>query len=195
MPILFVPSRLPLLAACAAAVALSGCGGCAKGGTTTAAQEAVGPAPGAPQPVAVPHDPAPSHPSTATLGSQLMHQLVEEKKGRRPVTLSAERVVEAFQKEGLELKPLKQGLGGPIGARYCAMSHTGKGVAFTICEFESEAAAQAGKQASEKRYGPGGLGRTLSLNKETLLVVRPAVKGEETEGEAKAMTALFQRLR
>lgn len=140
----------------------------------------------------MPADLAPSHRSMTTLGSSIFHQLDVEKKSRPQVALSAERVTEAFEKKGIEVQPLKQGLGGPIKAGYCAMSRTKKGVGLTVCEYPSVEAARAGKELSENRYG-GGLGRRLLLNGETLLIVRAGT--EEGAAEAQTMAAIFTGLR
>lgn len=187
-------NRSALLAALVVAVILNAgaCGGCADTAAAppTAAVSAA--------PLANAHasmDLAPSHPSVATLGSQVMQQLEREKRGRLPVPLSSERVAESFTKEGVELQPLKQGLGDPIGASYCAMSLTKDGVAFTVCEFKSEPDALAGKKRSEARYGPDNLGRTLIVNGRSLLVLRPAMPSEATKRQVDNLAAVFTSLK
>lgn len=135
----------------------------------------------------------PSRSSSTTLASKVFQQLTLEKNTRPKVALPAERVVEAFREKGIESEPLKQGLGGPIKAGYCALGRTKKGVGFTLCEYPTAELAQEGKGVSEQRYR-GALGRKLFLNKETLLVVR-AGESEETAAEAKEMASIFGRLR
>lgn len=179
-----------------------GCGGCAD---TAVPATAAAPVSQVSPPVAADPAPfadarastnlAPSHPSVATFGSQVMHQLEREKRGRVPVPLSSERVAETFTKKGIELQPLKQGLGDPIGASYCAMSLTKDGVAFTVCEFKSDAEALEGKKRSEARYGPGNLGRTLIVNGRSLLVLRPAMPSEATKQQAATLAAVFTALK
>lgn len=184
----------------------SACGGCADAATSGSLAAAATPTPTATAaPPATPPAPfadaraskdlAPSHPSMATLGSHVMQQLEREKRGRVPVPLSSERVAETFTKEGIELQPLKQGLGDPIGASYCAMSLTKDGVAFTVCEFKSEADALLGKKRSEARYGPDNLGRTLIVNGRSLLVLRPAMPSEATKQQAATLAAVFTALK
>lgn len=143
----------------------------------------------------VPLDLSPSHPSMATLGSKIFTQLDAEKRKRPQTALSAERVAEVFRKEGIETVPLKQGLGGPVQASYCAMSRTKKGVSFTVCEYVDEKAAQVGRGISEKRYGEGGLGRKLFVNGASLLVVRQVAQTEEAAAEAQKMAQVFASLR
>lgn len=135
----------------------------------------------------------PSASSSATLASKVFQELTLEKNSRPKIALPAERVVEAFREEGIESEPLKQGLAGPIKARYCALGRTKKGVGFTLCEYPTVELAKEGRGISEQRYG-GLFGRDLLLNKETLLIVRPG-DGDEAKAEAKAMASIFGGLR
>lgn len=135
----------------------------------------------------------PSRSSTATMASKVYAQLGVEKKSRPKVSLPAERVVAAFHDAGIETEALKQGLGEPIEAGYCALGHTKKGVGFTVCEYASDTLAKEGKALSEARYN-GALGRKLFVNGQTLLIVR-AGSGAEAATEAAAMAASFQGLK
>lgn len=135
----------------------------------------------------------PSRSSTTTMASKVYAQLGVEKKRRPKVALPAERVVAAFHDDGIEMEPLKQGLGEPIKAGYCALGHTKKGVGFTLCEYASEDVAREGKALSEARYN-GALGRKLFVNGQTLLVLR-AGSDAEAAAEAAAMATMFESLK
>lgn len=147
----------------------------------------------APRRTLTPEDLDPSRASPTTMASKVYRQLGVEKTNRPAVALPAERVLAAFHKDGIEAEALKQGLGEPIKAGYCALSHTKKGVGFTLCEYPSAELAREGKALSEARYS-GGLGRKLYLNGQTLLVVRAAAE-EEAKAEAEAMAAIFEELK
>lgn len=139
-----------------------------------------------------PEDLDPSRASPTTMASKVYRQLGIEKKSRPKVALPAERVVEAFKAAGIETDGMKQGLGEPIKAGYCALGRTKKGVGFTLCEYASAEVAREGKALSEGRYG-GALARQLFLNGETLLVVR-ATGTDDSSAEAKAMASVFAGL-
>lgn len=178
----------------------SACGGCVKAATEKAADNIVYPRAmpdTAPKVAQVPQrsDAPTARPSMTTLGSDVLQSLAAEKRGRTPTPLTAERVVASFAKEGVEVQPLKQGLGGPIGASYCAMSLTRDGVAFTLCEFADDATAEAGRKRSEARWGAGNLGRTLVVNGRSLLILRPAVVNETTTRQRAALASVFAALR
>lgn len=90
--------------------------GCSKQAEEKASEAAVATAV-APRRALTSEDLNPSRSSPTTMATKVYRQLGVEKKNRPQVAPPAERVLAAFEKDGVEAEALKQGLGEPIKAR------------------------------------------------------------------------------
>jgi hypothetical protein len=64
----------------------------------------------------------------------------------------AENVLDAIDHAGLPLLARRQYLGVPIHAAYCAGGTTADGLAVSVCEYSSPAAAAQGKAYADRQF-------------------------------------------
>jgi hypothetical protein len=94
---------------------------------------------------------------------------------RRPAgTPRVEEVMTALGHKGLPVERVRQVLGGIIGASFCAAGSTAAGTTVAVCEFPSEEAARRGMSTSHQLFDRLIPGRSLALNRKTLLTVAGA---------------------
>jgi hypothetical protein len=144
-------------------VALAGCK--AESASTPA------PAPQAAAPV--------TYPSTqGTPGSQNLAPLagvatrMHDESAQRPqVKVTAEAVFAAVTGAGITLASTKQVLAATAQASYCALGVTHDSIAIAVCEYESVAAAAAGKRLLDSRYAKLVPDAVRALNGNTLVTV------------------------
>jgi hypothetical protein len=102
-----------------------------------------------------------------------------------------EDVVAALKEHGVAVARTRQVLGSVVGARYCAVAMTERGLGVAACEYDSADSARAGMVSSQARFDQEIPGRRLLVNGKTLLTVAPA--GADGE-EARTVTAIFAAL-
>ncbi len=128
--------------------------------------------------------PGPIRPSV-TLSDQL-----ENERAVRPTdTPRVEDVLAALDRAGVATTDRQQHVATIFGARYCMGAKSGD-VAFSVCEYESASAAEAGRRLSLKALG--ATDREIVVNhKTTLTVRRPSVRTAASEDVAKKSIATF----
>jgi hypothetical protein len=128
----------------------------------------------APQPA-----PPPTYPTTqGTPGSQNLTPLagiatrMHDESAQRPqVKVSAESVFAAVTNAGITLASTKQVLAATAQASYCALGVTDDSIAIAVCEYDSAAAAAAGKRLLDTRYAKLVPDAVRALNGNTLVTV------------------------
>ena len=151
-----------------------------------------GPAPApapAPAPTPVVAAPAPTPPGPAL---SLGERLAAEAKARPSGTVRIEDLALALRGHGVAIARTRQVLGSTLGARYCSVALTEKGLGLAACEFESPESAEMGRAQSIARFDKAIPGRRLVVNGKTLLTVAPAASALAEESQA--ATTLFATL-
>ena len=106
---------------------------------------------------------------TAALGDRLAKEAAT-----RPTTgLRAEAVLAALASVGVTPKT-SQCLGDPLGAAYCVAGATTDGIAVSVTEFATPAAASAGRAASQTRFGDRIPNRRQLVRGATMLTLSAA---------------------
>lgn len=109
-------------------------------------------------------------PSTPSQLMDIPQRFAFEAAHRPTGTITAEQVFASFGEQGLVLTEVKQHLAKPFGAQYCKGAKAEKEQqAFSVCEFTSEAEAEAGI-ASAKVFGTEK--RDVIRNGNSLLIAR-----------------------
>jgi hypothetical protein len=134
---------------------------------------------------------APAPPPPPPVEAELLRlplpaRLAREAQGRPPGTPRVEEVMAALG--GLGLERVQQVLASPLGAAFCASAATARGTVVAVCEFASEGRAQGGMSYSHRAFDAIIPGRTLVLNRKTLLTVSGA------PADAQAALTAFARL-
>jgi hypothetical protein len=117
-------------------------------------------------------------------------RLAREAQSRPAGTPRAEEVMAALGRGGLSLERPQQVLGSTIGAAFCASAATIRGTAVAVCEFTSEEIARRGLAYSRRTFDRLIPGRSLAVNRKTLLTVTRA----EADDEVQTALAVFARL-
>jgi hypothetical protein len=116
---------------------------------------------------------------------------------RRPeARLHVDELLQTLASEGLELLRTRQVLAAPLAADYCVSGLSGSGLALSLCEFADADAAQRGLSRSHMTFDRLIPGRTLLLNRATLLTLtRPpnAAAAAESARLAARFSELSQR--
>ncbi len=143
---------------------------------------------------AEPRAPAPPPAVKTSPALPLGEKLDYEAKHRLPVRVTVERAFEALEAMQLPLTEKRQHVASPFLARYCAGALGPGGVAFSLCEFESGAAAHAGMLEAQAALSSIPH-RVLIVNGESVLTIRepdpPTAASTETRSKA---AAAFERL-
>jgi hypothetical protein len=139
--------------------------------------------PGAPPAPATPSVPDPD-PDLARL--PIPARLAREAQRRPAGTPRVEEVMAALGQGGVPVERVRQVLASTIGASFCAAGSTAAGTTVAVCEFPSEEVARRGMSTSHQLFDRLIPGRTLVLNRKTLLTVAGA--------EAQAARSLFAHL-
>jgi hypothetical protein len=138
------------------------------------------PRPAAPPPTTSPAsaEPASVVSTPSAPGSQnltplagLANRLHDESKLRPPVKVPAETLFAALTQRGIALASQKQVLAATAQAAYCALGVTKENIALAVCEYESAAAARAGKQLLDTRYAKLVPDAVRKVNGSTLLTI------------------------
>jgi hypothetical protein len=129
----------------------------------------------APTPAPTPAPAAPrtgetSPPPPPVASNAVMDELKREAADRPTGTPAAEAVLDLFESNGLALLRRTPVLATPVHAHYCAIASTKVGLSMSICEFDSEAAAKAGRETSLQVF-KSIPNRTLLLNGKTMLTL------------------------
>ena len=153
------------------------------------------PQPAAPQPRAV----EPAHATTSGApGSQNLAPLAgvsarmrEESSARPQVKVSAEALFDALGERGIVLARRQQVLAVTAQAAYCALGVTDDSIAIAVCEYESQAAARAGKRLLDTRYAKLVPDAVRVLNGNTLVTV---ANGTQAPARRDQVLATFRSL-
>lgn len=129
-----------------AAVTTAACRKAAKPRPAETAAPAAAPAP-APAAAPMPAEPEPPA-AMRTLAGRLAYEAAHRPDG----TATVEDVVAALGAAGVQLAEVKQYVALTAAARYCAGGRTADGLAIAVCEYESAAAAAAGRDHVEALY-------------------------------------------
>ena len=84
--------------------------------------------------------------------SELVRHLETEARSRPPSGITAEQVFDALERAGMSITARKQYLGASMQASYCAGGSM-EGIALSVCEYPSMAAAELGKRFMDERFG------------------------------------------
>jgi hypothetical protein len=103
-------------------------------------------------------------------------------------------MVEALAAAGDPAEYKQQVLASAIDARYCAILETRSRLVLSVCEFDSPAAARAGRDLSRSRFDRLIPGRRFQLNGSTLLIVAPSDGGAPTSDQSAPVLELFAAL-
>ncbi|HEY5921816.1 MAG TPA: hypothetical protein VIV11_09115 [Kofleriaceae bacterium] len=140
-----------------------------------------------PLPAPPPPPPSPVEPVQATTpgapGSQNLAPLAgvtarmrEESSARPRVEVTAEALFDALADRGIVIARRQQVLAATAQAAYCALGVTDDSIAIAVCEYESQAAARAGKRLLDTRYAKLVPDAVRVLNGNTLVTVANATK-------------------
>jgi hypothetical protein len=97
---------------------------------------------------------------------------MHDESAQRPrVKVPAEAVFAAVTEAGIPLASTKQVLAATAQASYCALAVTDDSIAIAVCEYDSPAAATAGKQLMDTRYAKLVPDAVRALNGSTLVTI------------------------
>lgn len=155
--------------------------GCAKQREEAAART-VAPTP------ALPSEP-PSRPRAESVGEKLQ----QESSARVTGNPRAEDVVSALQKAGLQLRDPRQHAAAPMRALFCIGAQSENNVSLSVCEYEGDAAARAGRELSMDAFKdiPN---REVSVNRSTTLTLLQSPRTLRSETEVKRALDVFKSL-
>jgi hypothetical protein len=139
--------------------------------------------------------PPPAAPAEAAGGPlTLIERLTREAAQRPAADPRAEQVLAALAGQGTTTRGWKQVLASPVGARYCMAGQTGGGLGVAVCEFESPAAASAGRDRSHALFDRLIPNRLLTVNRTTLLTLTRPTAEPALASEAERVRTLFTSL-
>jgi hypothetical protein len=146
----------------------------------------------APAPAA-PRAAEPSPPPAPAASNALVDELKREAADRPTGTPGAETVLALFENNGLAIARRQPVLATPVHAHYCMISSTQVGLSMSICEFDSEAAANAGRETSLRVFKtiPN---RSLVLNGKTMLTLILPSDTDAIRAERDKARTLFAQL-
>jgi len=137
---------------------------------------------------------APSGSALFGRGSASLGERFDVEAHSRPAgTPKAEDVFAAFEKAGFPVTDRKQTLASTVSARYCVQGTTKNNVTVSVCEYEGEAAAAAGRDASVKAFA-AVQNRDVFVRKATMLTLLQAPKTPASEAEAKREAEIFSAM-
>ena len=120
-------------------------------------------------------------------------RLQAEAAARPGGALRAEELVAALEKRGVHVSRTRQVLASTVGASYCAMVMTEKGLGLALCEYPTPGDAELGLGRSHARFDHLAPGRTLVVGGQSLLTISPH-QGDALAGEARVTAELFASL-
>ncbi len=124
----------------------------------------------------------------------IVEELARQTADRPTDTPRVEDVLASIEKAGLTIERTQQVLGTVIHAHYCKVAITKVGLSLSICEFDTEAAAKAGKLESETKLKAMPR-RTLYLNKKTMLTLILPVDDPKIRAERDQVQKLFAAMK
>ena len=126
-------------------------------------------------------------------GGSLGERLVQESKAHPEAALKADAVYSALEKNGFGLKERKQYLASPVGAAYCLAADSDADLAFTVCEYESDAAAEKGRIAA-LQASRAAAAHEIFVHHATTLTLWERPKGESSAKSSALAQSTFSRL-
>jgi hypothetical protein len=141
---------------------------------------------------AAPAAAAPGDPPAVRL--TLIERLTSEAAQRPAARPRAEEVLTALAGQGVATTGWKQVLGSPVGACYCMAGQTAGGLGLAVCEYESPAAAAAGRERSQALFDRLIPNRVLTVNRTTLLTLTRPTAEPAIAAEAQRLATLFASL-
>jgi hypothetical protein len=124
----------------------------------------------------------------------LIERLTREATQRPAARPRVEEVLAALGTRGIATAGWKQVLASPVGARYCMAGQTAGGVGLAVCEYESPAAAAAGRDRSHALFDRLIPNRLLTVNRTTLLTLTRPTAEPALASEAERVRTLFTSL-
>lgn len=121
--------------------------------------------------------------------TSLRARLAAEAATRPTGTPTVEEVLAALESAGVSVPERRQFLAATVAARYCAGGRTAKGLAVSVCEYESAEAAKRGRKLSRERFGAAAPARDILINRATTLTL-----GGEVPAEQKGASEAFAKL-
>lgn len=128
-------------------------------------------------------DPAPAPPvvlpgsHTETLGERLAREAAARPAGAP----SAEQLAAALTAKGVSVARTRQVLAQTLGARYCAVALTARGVVASVCELDDAAAVATARRLSEQRFGTAMPNRRFVARGKSLLTIGNLSAGVDDE--------------
>jgi hypothetical protein len=135
---------------------------------------------------------APVGPTPQTMQT-IAGRLRDEAASRPAGALRAEAVLAALDAAGVRVGEARQFLGATARARYCAGGATPGGLAVAVCEYDSPAAAEAGRAYVEDRYAVMNSFRRIHVRGATTLTVATAPAVALGDEAARAVR-VFERM-
>ena len=104
-----------------------------------------------------------------------------------------EEVLGALKKAGVSLSAERQHLASPFGARFCIGARASEQLSLSVCEYDNEASAAAGREASARALAaiPN---REVIANRTATLTVRLQQKTPESDALRERMVDTFVQL-
>lgn len=101
----------------------------------------------------------------------LVARLEYEARHRTATKLPAERVLDELAQKQMNVTTRRQYVGAALRATYCIGGNTTDGVAISVCEYASPAAAQEGLALMNERFAPMSSTATRAIRESTVLTV------------------------
>jgi hypothetical protein len=120
-------------------------------------------------------------------------KLAQEAQGRPTGTPKAEDVLAAITTAGVALEHQAQHVATTIGAHFCIGATSPTGLRISACEYDTEAAAAAGRDMSAKVFAKVEH-RDITLNKKTTLTIGQAPYTPESQAAHDKAVAAFKTL-
>lgn len=171
------------------AILLVGGSGCRKG--STGKEEASAPAPAATK--GKEEASAPAAKKRADKPPPLEVQLASEARNRSTGALSADQILSALARANVKVADPRQEIATVHRANFCVGGSTDNGLALSVCEYDSDEAARAGREHSLKMFAaiPN---REIFVHGRTALVLRADRVAPGEHPDARRAVEAFRRL-
>ncbi len=136
---------------------------------------------------------APIPSSLAPAFASIAERFAFEAQNRPNGTPRAEDVFTAFEKSGTKFSEKSQHAAGVYGAKFCMGGKAEDDLHMSVCEFASPTEVATGKELSNKMFGTVP-DRANYIRKNTLLILRQAVKTKASEARAKTIVEVFSAM-
>lgn len=131
---------------------------------------------------------AAADPADAESMRSIAGRLAYEAAHRPTGTATVEQVVAALGAAGIEVEHVKQYIGLTAAAKYCAGGRSSAGLGIAVCEYDSPAAAAAGRAHVEAAFA-NVPGRQIAIHGATTLTTTAADRPDLAELRTKAEAA------